>query len=44
MQNWHAAAKNWMLNASKFVKNQMTPETRAKILNATTDKNYAEPL
>ena len=43
MVNWQAAAKNWMLNASKF--NNTEPKSdRAKHLNTTTDKDYAEPL
>jgi hypothetical protein len=39
MQNWKAAAKNWMLNAEKF-----SPSKTAGKLNATTNKNYNEPL
>ncbi len=43
MVNWQAAAKNWMLNANKF--NTTEPKSdRAKHLNTTTDKDYAEPL
>ena len=43
MVNWQAAAKNWMLNASKF--NNSEPKSdRAKHLNTTTDKDYSEPL
>jgi hypothetical protein len=43
MVNWQAAAKNWMLNANKF--NATEPKSdRAKHLNTTTDKDYAEPL
>ncbi|MBY0486663.1 MAG: transcriptional regulator [Flavobacteriaceae bacterium] len=42
MVNWHAAAQNWMLNASKFIPN--TEPNRSKQLNATTEKDYSEPL
>jgi hypothetical protein len=43
MQNWRAAAENWMLNAANFIakKNQTN---RAKRLNTETDKDYSEPL
>lgn len=44
MQNWNAAAQNWMLNANKFSKESHAPTPNASKLNATTDKNYAEPL
>lgn len=44
MQNWNAAAQNWMLNANKFSKESHSPPPHASKLNATTDKNYAEPL
>ncbi|EKT3958534.1 transcriptional regulator [Flavobacterium psychrophilum] len=43
MVNWQAAAKNWMLNATKF--NTIEPKTdRVKQLNTTIDKDYSEPL
>ncbi len=51
MKDWQASARNWMLNTSKFsanLPNQSTkkenPQPRAYNLNATIDKNYAEPL
>ena len=44
MQNWNAAAQNWMLNANKFSKEPEKPLLRVNQLNATTSKNYAEPL
>jgi hypothetical protein len=42
MIDWTAAAQNWMLNANKFSTNENP--NRAKHLNTSTDKNYAEPL
>ena len=44
MQNWQAAAQNWMLNANKFIKESHAPPKPKTYLNATTEKNYAEPL
>ena len=51
MKDWQASARNWMLNTSKFTINQPTNSTKIEKsqnrpynLNATTDKNYAEPL
>ena len=51
MKDWQAAARNWMLNTSKFSINlpnppaqKANPQPRAYNLNATIDKNYAEPL
>lgn len=49
MIDWHAAARNWMLNTAKFTVNlpqnlQSKEQPRAKHLQATEDKNYAEPL
>ena len=43
MVDWQAAAQNWMINAVKFISNAEQPN-RAKQLNTTTDKDYAEPL
>ncbi len=47
MQDWQAAARNWILNIPAFTKaqksvtaNQPTPGH----LNTTSSKNYAEPL
>ena len=44
MQNWQAAAQNWMLNTAKFTKESHSPPKTKTHLNATTEKNYAEPL
>lgn len=51
MKDWQAAARNWMLNTPKFKINlpnlpaqKANPQPRAYNLNATIDKNYAEPL
>jgi hypothetical protein len=43
MVDWQAAAQNWMINAPKFISNA-EQLNRAKQLNTTTDKDYAEPL
>lgn len=43
MIDWQAAAQNWMINAPKFISNAELPN-RAKQLNTTIDKDYAEPL
>ena len=42
MKDWHSASKNWILNGAKFQSNQMN--TKRNNLNATTTKNYNEPL
>ncbi|OAB25327.1 hypothetical protein SAMN05444395_10939 [Flavobacterium fryxellicola] len=49
MKDWKAAARNWMLNTSKFnIKTPqnipITEQTRAYNLHTVTDKNYGEPL
>ena len=49
MKNWQAAANNWLINVSKFNnngKNKQTPQQyhSAGKLNASTDKNFSEPL
>jgi hypothetical protein len=49
MIDWNAAARNWMLNTAKFKINlpqntQKKEQPKAKHLQATEDKNYAEPL
>ncbi len=45
MVDWQAAAQNWMLNNANFkYKNDSSPTNRAKQLNITTNKDYAEPL
>jgi hypothetical protein len=49
MQDWQAAARNWMLNTSKFTINlpQTIPikeQPRANHLHVAEDKDYSEPL
>ncbi len=48
MKNWHAAAKNWVLNSNNFNngKNKQTPQQHhtAGKLHTSTDKNFSEPL
>lgn len=49
MIDWNAAARNWMLNTAKFTINlpqnlQLKEQPKAKHLQVTEDKNYAEPL
>ena len=49
MIDWHAAARNWILNTAKFTINlpqnpKVKEQPRAKQLQVTEDKNYAEPL
>lgn len=49
MIDWHAAARSWILNTAKFTINlpqnpQTKEQPRAKQLQVTEDKNYAEPL
>ncbi|AWM14667.1 transcriptional regulator [Flavobacterium sediminis] len=49
MIDWHAAARSWILNTAKFTINlpqnpQAKEQPRAKQLQVTEDKNYAEPL
>jgi hypothetical protein len=39
MQDWHAAARNWILNSSKF-EHKKTNQN----LHTSSDKNYSEPL
>jgi hypothetical protein len=43
MVDWKSAAKNWMLNSTKFNPPE-TPIDRAKHLNVGNDKDYSEPL
>jgi hypothetical protein len=43
MKNWQASANNWILNSQKFVTSSEV-EKRTSNLNATTNKNYNEPL
>jgi hypothetical protein len=43
MKDWKAAARNWMLNANKFSRTANV-KSKAGNLNATTNKNYSEPL
>lgn len=49
MMDWNAAARNWMLNTTKFTINlpqnsQVKEQPKAKHLQVIEDKNYAEPL
>jgi hypothetical protein len=45
MVDWQAAAQNWILNSVNFNHNtDTTPTPHRHNLNATTDKNYSEPL
>ncbi|APA00356.1 transcriptional regulator [Flavobacterium commune] len=45
MVDWQAAAQNWILNSVNFSHNiDTTPSNQRQNLNATTNKNYAEPL
>ena len=49
MKDWKAAARNWMLNTTKFTMNTpqnilVKEQTRAQNLHTVTNKNYAEPL
>jgi hypothetical protein len=43
MVDWQAAAKNWMLNANKFI-SYGNQHNRAENLSSSTDKDYSEPL
>ena len=42
MLDWQSAANNWMLNAEKFNSHQI--QNHSQNLNASTNKDYAEPL
>jgi hypothetical protein len=42
MKNWHAAARNWMLNSSNFAPKSKSVSQKTTQLN--TSKNYGEPL
>jgi hypothetical protein len=42
MKNWHAAARNWLLNAQKFSQNLRPP--KSDHLHAEQDKDYSIPL
>ncbi|WP_140487141.1 transcriptional regulator [Flavobacterium sp. GSA192] len=45
MVDWQAAAQNWIINSVNFNHSTDTaPTHHRQNLNATTDKNYAEPL
>lgn len=45
MVNWQAAAQNWILNSVNFNHNTDTPPSHHRQnLNATTHKDYSEPL
>ena len=42
MTYWPAAARNWMLNAPKYINNERTD--RIKSFDTSADKDYSEPL
>ena len=42
MADWHAAARNWIINAPKFTTNERTDRTKS--LDTSADKDYSEPL
>lgn len=42
MTDWPAAARNWMLNAPKYIINERTD--RIKSFDTSADKDYSEPL
>jgi hypothetical protein len=42
MTDWPAAARNWMLNAPKYINNERTD--RIKSFDTSADKDYSEPL
>lgn len=42
MADWQAAARNWMLNAPKYMTNERTDGSRQ--FNTAAGKDYAEPL
>lgn len=42
MTDWPAAARNWMLNAPKYISNERTD--RIKSFDTSADKDYSEPL
>lgn len=44
MLDWQAAAKNWMLNASKFQTHDPSTATPVRHLDTSPGKDYAEPL
>ena len=44
MKNWHAAARNWILNMAQFSNTPAASLTIPSSLHATTDKDYSEPL
>jgi hypothetical protein len=44
MKNWHAAARNWMLNCGRFIPPQDFPRPKEKPKPGPNNKNYSEPL
>ena len=46
MRSWHAAARNWMLNSTKFSPSQrgIKGEVSKVTKHVSNNKNYAEPL
>ena len=43
MKNWHAAARNWILNSEKFANQSKSPPQSGN-LNVNQDKDYSIPL
>jgi hypothetical protein len=44
MKNWQAAARNWLLNSSRFNGNKPSNLPNPKQLHTKSDKGYNEPL
>lgn len=44
MKDWKAAARNWILNISKFGYQQPQQENTTEYLSTNNDKDYGEPL
>ena len=44
MKDWKAAARNWILNISRFGQKQIIPENTSDYLSTNNDKDYGEPL
>jgi len=44
MVDWHAAARNWMLNAPKFENHDAITPNAVRNLDTSIGKDYAEPL
>jgi hypothetical protein len=44
MKNWKAAAKNWIINSTKYNSNISKASVHPQNLSTATHKNYSEPL